>query len=85
MGTTVRFAGHGIKTPGMPRVTLAEAPKTQIKSADRSVRVDGFDGVVGAARIKAAMVAEERADKELVAPDQDGQDLAHSFANTCCQ
>ena len=85
MGTTVRFAGHGIKAPGMPRVTLAEAPKAQIQAANRSVGLDCLDGVVGATRIKATMITEEGADEELVAPDQDDQDLAHSFANTWFQ
>src|SRR5688572_14837744 len=45
-----------------------------------TVRVDGFDGVVRAGRIEPAARPEQWADGELVAANQDFQDVAHVLA-----
>jgi hypothetical protein len=63
-----------------PRVTPADATRSQPQSAPCSMLLDCGDGVIGAGGLKAAVVAEPRAQQVLVAANQLDRDASHKRA-----
>ena len=54
-----------------------QAPEREPRAAHYAVGIDRFSGVRRAARVKPALPAEKRAEAQLVAFDQQQQDLLH--------
>jgi hypothetical protein len=65
-----------------PRVTPADPARGQPQSAPHSMLLDRADCVLGAAGLKAAVVAEPRAQQVLVAANQVDRDASHKRARS---
>ena len=61
----------------MPGVAFQNPSQGQVAALDNAVSFYGFPGVAGAAGIKAAMLAQERTQQQLVTIDQEKGDTAH--------
>src|SRR5215472_5479720 len=72
-----RGCRYGIEATRVPRVTAREASHAQPAAADDAEALDGFEGVLRAARVKAARRPEQRAHRPLVHPDQERGEVAH--------
>src|SRR6185437_3160588 len=82
---------HGIESAGMPGVATPDAFQGQPAAAQTSKPVQCLEGVLRAGRIEAAPRPQQRADDQLIQPDQESGDLAHapdtffhSAANAAC-
>jgi hypothetical protein len=74
----IHFAGRNrIDAAGMPRMAAQQAPHGEPRPAQRAVGVYRLHRVRRAARVKPALPAKKRAEAELVALDQQQQDLLH--------
>lgn len=68
---------HRIKTARMPRVASQESLQRQLEPAQRAVLANGRRRIVGAGRMKTAIVAHHRAQNQLISSDQNQEDGAH--------
>ena len=61
----------------MPGVAFGEAAEGEPQATHRAMNLDGLGGVVGAAWVETAMVAEQWAEQVLVNSDQSDEERAH--------
>src|SRR3977135_360391 len=71
-GSAVRFERDGVIAAAAPRMTTPQAAGGRDQPAPRAVPLDGFGGVMRAARIIPAGGRQDRRDQQLVAADHDG-------------
>src|SRR5690349_23029805 len=69
-----------IESAFVPGVTTGNAFEGEPRAFQGAVGVDGLDRVVRARRIETATRSEQRAQRQLVATDQEFQDVAHVLA-----
>lgn len=76
---------NGIIPARVPGMTTTEAPEREPAATRGAVCGDGFGGVFRTARMKTAMVAEQRTDQITVTANQQYQERAHCFTtrNQC--
>src|SRR5271166_6852472 len=67
--------GHRIDAAVAPRIAAQDAPCGQVRAARRTVRAQGLDGIVAAARVKAALAAEHRGQRVLIGAHDADADL----------
>jgi hypothetical protein len=71
------MGGHRIEPARVPRVTSQESLQRQLHPGQRPVLADSCGCVVGASRMKTAVVARQRAQNQLISFDQNQEDGAH--------
>jgi hypothetical protein len=69
-GSIARGIWYWIKAARMPGMTFTQTSPRQGTAAQGAMPLDRFGGVFGAARIKAAILSQERADRQLVHAQQ---------------
>src|SRR5918996_3048419 len=67
-------APDGIDTAGRPRTTAHQPPPGPRTACDKPVRLDRLDGVARTGRVKAAAVADETPERQLVEADQEDRE-----------
>ena len=77
IGGCGRLWRHGIDAAGVPGMAAEQASDCEPRAAHRAVSIDRFGRIGRAARVKPALPAEKRAETQLVALDQQQQDLLH--------
>lgn len=68
---------HRIDTTGVPRMAFGQPTDSEIASFYYPVFRNGLLGVAGAGGMKAAIVAQERAEQRLVAGNHEYEEAAH--------
>src|SRR3569833_3934220 len=76
---TVRGARGRIESTRMKGMTPAQPAQREPPATPHTVKLDGFEGVVGAGGIETAAAPEIRAQRDLIKTDQEAGDDAH-----CC-
>ena len=70
-------SGNGINPAGMQRMAAAHAPGAEPDAAQHAMPCHGLAGITGTGRVEAAVIAQQRADKALVAADDSGNYFTH--------
>lgn len=71
--------GHGIRSAGMPRMTLANATGREPQAPQNSKPADGLFGINGTGWMKSALPADPRAENQPVAANQDQEESLHGW------
>lgn len=66
-----------IEAARVPGVATTDTLDREPHATHRTEAIDGLGGVAGAARMEAALRAEERADCELITANQRAEEMAH--------
>lgn len=69
---------HQINTTFVPRITAPDAANGEPAAFQCTVLFHSFFGVVRAARIKAAVIAQHGADKQLIAANDQDEQMFHA-------
>src|SRR6187402_3434821 len=76
-------AGNRIESAFVPGVTAGNAFDGEPGAAQRAVLLDGLERVMGARGVEAAVLPEQRAERDLVCANEEFQDEAHVLATRC--
>ena len=70
----IRTLGNRIEAPGVERMTATKAAQRQPAAAYGTKSFDGLEGIIRAAGVEAALIADERAQHHLITTDQSAGD-----------
>src|SRR3546814_5981988 len=70
--------GNGVVPAGIQRVAKRDAPRREPAAAQWTVRADGVDRIVRAAGIETAARPEQWTDQDLVAADEDDDEIGRA-------